>query len=274
MASQPTSTTIWKLGKMNSLETNDTEMEHQSKGTEEGKYLVDPEIVQIMAGKAEVERRISAFIERKRIEINENNIRDFCNVIDCDQENSCARTDAIFTPYPGHKSHVKVSRVVNSYGPQTRTLGTGHPRQKTRNIVPECGNQAVEERLQNMEAHLKLFSGSNTFQIHMSQPPVLMKPDRLYRAPQAQSSVSNLKADPVVIYLFKAASVKQFIAAKPVPFDKDGAALDKLKKMYSSSTSKIRDLNCDVQLLNFSLLSFVNMPVLVVNLPSFEVKHF
>lgn len=144
---------------MNSLKTNDTEMEHQSKGTEEGKYLVDPEIVQIMAGKAEVERRISAFIERKRIEINENNIRDFCNVIDCDQENSCARTDAIFTPYPGHKSHVKVSRVVNSYGPQTRTLGTGQPRQKTRNIVPECGNQAVEERLQNMEAHLKLFSG-------------------------------------------------------------------------------------------------------------------
>lgn len=145
--------------KMSSLKPNENEVEHQSKETEEGKYQVDPEVVQIKAGKAEIERRIFAFIERKRIEINENNIRDFCSVIDCNQENSCARTDAVFTPYPGHKSHVKVSRVVNSYGPQTRTLGAGQTRQKPRNTVPECGNQAVEERLQNMEAHLKLFSG-------------------------------------------------------------------------------------------------------------------
>ncbi|XP_006932871.1 MAP3K12-binding inhibitory protein 1 isoform X5 [Leopardus geoffroyi] len=68
---------------------------------------VDPEVVQIKAGKAEIDRRISAFIERKQAEINENNVREFCNVIDCNQENSCARTDAIFTPYPGFKSHVK-----------------------------------------------------------------------------------------------------------------------------------------------------------------------
>ncbi|XP_020657644.3 MAP3K12-binding inhibitory protein 1 isoform X4 [Pogona vitticeps] len=67
----------------------------------------DPEVVQIKAGKAEIERRISAFIERKQAEINENNVREFCNVIDCNQENSCARTDAVFTPYPGFKSHVK-----------------------------------------------------------------------------------------------------------------------------------------------------------------------
>ncbi|XP_033044132.1 MAP3K12-binding inhibitory protein 1 isoform X7 [Trachypithecus francoisi] len=67
----------------------------------------DPEVVQIKAGKAEIDRRISAFIERKQAEINENNVREFCNVIDCNQENSCARTDAIFTPYPGFKSHVR-----------------------------------------------------------------------------------------------------------------------------------------------------------------------
>lgn len=83
----------------------------------------DPEVVQIKAGKAEVscfevvptptrsldhaflfymaimkskcklfcypqiERRISAFIERKQAEINENNVREFCNVIDCNQGN-------------------------------------------------------------------------------------------------------------------------------------------------------------------------------------------
>ena len=29
----------------------------------------------------------SAFIERKQAEINENNVREFCNVIDCNQGN-------------------------------------------------------------------------------------------------------------------------------------------------------------------------------------------
>lgn len=119
----------------------------------------DPEIVQIKAGKAEIERRISAFIERKQAEINENNVREFCNVIDCNQENSCARTDAVFTPYPGFKSHVKVSRVVNTYGPQTRPEGNQGSAHKSNSLLRDCGNQAVEERLQNIEAHLRLQTG-------------------------------------------------------------------------------------------------------------------
>ncbi|VFV31108.1 map3k12-binding inhibitory protein [Lynx pardinus] len=120
---------------------------------------VDPEVVQIKAGKAEIDRRISAFIERKQAEINENNVREFCNVIDCNQENSCARTDAIFTPYPGFKSHVKVSRVVNTYGPQTRPEGIQGSGHKPNSMLRDCGNQAVEERLQNIEAHLRLQTG-------------------------------------------------------------------------------------------------------------------
>ncbi|XP_053449826.1 MAP3K12-binding inhibitory protein 1 isoform X2 [Nycticebus coucang] len=119
----------------------------------------DPEVVQIKAGKAEIDRRISAFIERKQAEINENNVREFCNVIDCNQENSCARTDAVFTPYPGFKSHVKVSRVVNTYGPQTRSEGIQGSVHKPNNMLRDCGNQAVEERLQNIEAHLRLQTG-------------------------------------------------------------------------------------------------------------------
>ncbi|XP_062432783.1 MAP3K12-binding inhibitory protein 1 [Rhea pennata] len=119
----------------------------------------DPEVVQIKAGKAEIDRRISAFIERKQAEINENNVREFCNVIDCNQENSCARTDAIFTPYPGFKSHIKVSRVVNTYGPQTRSEEAHASNHKANVLVHDCGNQAIEERLQNIEAHLRLQTG-------------------------------------------------------------------------------------------------------------------
>ncbi|XP_051578268.1 MAP3K12-binding inhibitory protein 1-like [Myxocyprinus asiaticus] len=112
--------------------------------------------VQIKAGKFEIERRISAFIERKQLEINENNAREFCNVIDCNQEDSCARTDAVFIPYPGFKSHVKVTRVVNTYGPQTRGVHAELGDQQQSFNSRECGNTAIEERLHNMEAHLKL----------------------------------------------------------------------------------------------------------------------
>ncbi|XP_040825072.1 MAP3K12-binding inhibitory protein 1 isoform X6 [Ochotona curzoniae] len=92
--------------------TGDQQEEEKHKGgdlgdTKKTQIHFDPEVVQIKAGKAEIDRRISAFIERKQAEINENNVREFCNVIDCNQENSCARTDAAFTSYPGFKSHVK-----------------------------------------------------------------------------------------------------------------------------------------------------------------------
>ncbi|XP_023045414.1 MAP3K12-binding inhibitory protein 1 isoform X5 [Piliocolobus tephrosceles] len=97
----------------------------------------DPEVVQIKAGKAEIDRRISAFIERKQAEINENNVREFCNVIDCNQ----------------------VSRVVNTYGPQTRPEGIPGSGHKPNSMLRDCGNQAVEERLQNIEAHLRLQTG-------------------------------------------------------------------------------------------------------------------
>ncbi|KAM9341510.1 MAP3K12-binding inhibitory protein 1 [Symphorus nematophorus] len=134
--------------------------EHHPPGSEaaESKTAADDVMVQIRARKSEIERRISAFMERKQMEINENNVREFCNVIDCNQENSCARTDAVFTPYPGFKSHVKVTRVVNTYGPQTRGGGgQGEAGEQQRGpMARDCGNAAIEERLHNIETHLKL----------------------------------------------------------------------------------------------------------------------
>ncbi|XP_030247925.1 MAP3K12-binding inhibitory protein 1 [Sparus aurata] len=134
--------------------------EHDLASSEDadGKVAADDIMVQIRARKSEIERRISAFMERKQMEINENNVREFCNVIDCNQENSCARTDAVFTPYPGFKSHVKVTRVVNTYGPQTRGGGgQGEAGEHQRGQMGrDCGNAAIEERLHNIETHLKL----------------------------------------------------------------------------------------------------------------------
>ncbi|ROL18750.1 MAP3K12-binding inhibitory protein 1 [Anabarilius grahami] len=90
--------------------------------------------VQIKAANSEIERRISAFIERKQLEINENNVREFCNVIDCNQ----------------------VTRVINTYGPQTRGARAELGDQPQGSISRDCGNPAIEERLHNMESHLKL----------------------------------------------------------------------------------------------------------------------
>ncbi|XP_032818540.2 MAP3K12-binding inhibitory protein 1 isoform X2 [Petromyzon marinus] len=120
---------------------------------------LEPKLVQIQARKAEIDRRIMAFMERKQLEVNENNIREFCNVINSNQENSCARTDAVFTPRPGSISHIKVSRVVNTYGPQTQQEVAQSGRVRGGNASEDCGNSAVEERLQNLEEHLRLRHG-------------------------------------------------------------------------------------------------------------------
>ncbi|XP_048358306.1 MAP3K12-binding inhibitory protein 1 [Sphaerodactylus townsendi] len=164
MLTEDSSKAEGKTGEANSNVTEkDAQMEVQetacaSGSSKEAHVDFNPEVVQIKARKAEIDRRISAFIERKQAEINENNVREFCNVIDCNQENSCARTDAVFTPYPGFKSHIKVSRVVNTYGPQTRNENAHGSSHKV-NTLRDCGNQAIEERLQNIEAHLRLHTG-------------------------------------------------------------------------------------------------------------------
>ncbi|XP_036449848.1 MAP3K12-binding inhibitory protein 1 isoform X2 [Colossoma macropomum] len=153
-SSKELATTTEKEMEVDAVHIPTTSQDHTA-STKTGKAQVDDSSVQIKAGKAEIERRISAFIERKQLEINENNVREFCNVIDCNQENSCARTDAVFTPYPGFKSHVKVTRVVNTYGPQTRG-GRSEQGEQLGSFSRDCGNPAIEERLHNIEAHLKL----------------------------------------------------------------------------------------------------------------------
>lgn len=54
-----------------------------------------------------------------------------------------------------------VTRVVNTYGPQTRS-GGGQGEQQVGPITRHCGNTAIEERLQNIETHLKLPEGQRT----------------------------------------------------------------------------------------------------------------
>ena len=58
-----------------------------------------------------IERRIRSFMEKKQLEVDDINRREFYSVPVTSkhhhQLNSCARTDAIFIPRAGYKSHVK-----------------------------------------------------------------------------------------------------------------------------------------------------------------------
>ncbi|KAL1444532.1 hypothetical protein MTO96_045505 [Rhipicephalus appendiculatus] len=126
---------------------------------------VDTKIVQIQVDRKVINDRIDAFITRKRKEVDEWNVQEFCctkaSDVDSDTEQSCARVDSVFVPRSGGSSHVKVSRVVNQWGPMTKLMRptTSHTqspvKQEHQLTVPE----GIEERLRNMESHLKLKSG-------------------------------------------------------------------------------------------------------------------
>jgi len=117
---------------------------------------LDSSLTQVKAPKAEIDRRISAFIQRKRVEVDLLNKREFCNVVDTENNNEfrCARTDAVFVHRLGQKSHIKVTRVedtnttseAQALGPEISTLSS--PRLETRSCP------GIEERLRNIETHL------------------------------------------------------------------------------------------------------------------------
>lgn len=126
--------------------------------------LPHPKFVQICVSKVEMERRISSFTARKRKEVDELNIHEFCSREAIDESNpdwefqvSCARVDAINMPRYGSRSHRKVSKVENIWGPQTR------PKPSKDEVINKevLTKSGIEERLLAMESHLKIKSNQS-----------------------------------------------------------------------------------------------------------------
>ena len=93
---------------------------------------IDSALVQITASRSEMDRRIEAFIERKRAELNNSNVLEFCNRhISEDPEFSCARVDSVLVGRREGKSHFRQSQVVNHDGPQTKSKLMPQKRVKT-----------------------------------------------------------------------------------------------------------------------------------------------
>ncbi|XP_064483986.1 MAP3K12-binding inhibitory protein 1-like [Ornithodoros turicata] len=118
-------------------------------------------VVQIQVGRSVINERINAFITRKRKEVDEWNVQEFCSSKPAEEESSCARVDAVLVSRSGGSSHVKVSRVVNQWGPMTKLLrpkpSDTPSHAKRRAVSPPV--EGIHERLRNMESHLKIKSG-------------------------------------------------------------------------------------------------------------------
>ena len=114
----------------------------------------DPKCVQIMASNDEIERRMEAFMERKREEINANNVLEFCSrhlANDEPNEFSCARTDSTgLIRKKDSASHLRKSSVENSNQPSSITT------QGSKSAKPSILPFGIEERVINLEEHLKL----------------------------------------------------------------------------------------------------------------------
>lgn len=126
---------------------------------------------QIRADSSEVKRRINCFVNRKRDEINNYNVQDFISdqtskdISSNENDMTCARVNSTLYRVKGSKSHLKVHRVKNEYGPQTTTY-KGALDKLMENVSPVKIKPdpdgptvvpfSIQERITNAEAHLNL----------------------------------------------------------------------------------------------------------------------
>lgn len=66
---------------------------------------ISSHLVQITCSSEEINRRINMFINRKREQVNQSNVRDFCGLASV--ENSCARVDSKLIRSKNTKSHLR-----------------------------------------------------------------------------------------------------------------------------------------------------------------------
>ena len=115
---------------------------------------IDPKYVQITASNEEIERRIESFIQRKREEVNANNVLEFCSrhlVNDEPNEFSCARTDSTgLIRKRDSASHLRKSRADNSsHDAPVKSHSLRHGTDKNEKLP-----LGLEERVINLEEHI------------------------------------------------------------------------------------------------------------------------
>lgn len=103
-------------------------------------------LVQVTVDEVEMQSRIRLFIELKREENNENNLRDF---IDEGNEDSCARVSSNVYRIKDSKGHLRIRRIKNETGPLDHRNGNTNEPQSNISF------SGVSERLENVEDFLE-----------------------------------------------------------------------------------------------------------------------
>lgn len=114
----------------------------------------------------EIKRRLNCFIERKREEIDINNVHDFIAEECANDDSTCARVNSTVHRVKGTNTHLKVHRVKNEFGPQTvnytnaldKLMETASPMKiKPDPDAPTISiPQSINERLVNAEKFLNV----------------------------------------------------------------------------------------------------------------------
>lgn len=128
--------------------------------------IVPNDLLQIRADEMEIKRRLNCFIERKREEIDINNVHDFIAEECVNDDSTCARVNSTVHRVKGTNTHLKVHRVKNEFGPQTvnytnaldKLMQTASPMKIK--LDPDAPTipvpQSINERLVNAEKFLNL----------------------------------------------------------------------------------------------------------------------
>lgn len=173
---------IWRKEKYDGdVESRDNEQFNEMLcDVQDDNPLPSPSFVQISASETEMVRRIHSFIERKREEIDLNNIVDYINPAILKEvksesngdelTNSCARINGNIIKQENSKCHVKVRKIDNKMGPQVQhdylcaldnlmeTTGVNIKQEVDHEIARKTSatRNVLLERARNLEEHLNI----------------------------------------------------------------------------------------------------------------------
>lgn len=118
---------------------------------------IDKSLIQVVANKEELDRRISAFCKRKRGELDRANCLEFCNLKEDGVGDSCARVLAVLHRKTGSKSHLRTSTVKNVSGPnvQMTTHATGSEVKKMKLELTDFDQISLPLPLENRMSELE-----------------------------------------------------------------------------------------------------------------------
>ncbi|CAH2983540.1 unnamed protein product [Chilo suppressalis] len=121
---------------------------------------IDKNLIQINVSSEELQKRIQNFIERKREQVNLNNIHDFIpkqSQSETEETDTCARVRTQFVRRSDSKGHLKIRKVHNEWGPQTvRSFDTCQESNPQSSGLPT----SIAERVLSIEKYLSIRSVS------------------------------------------------------------------------------------------------------------------